>query len=133
MTTETQEITNTEDIIDSRDIQARIDYLESLEEEDEEATDADEEPMALCDDEREELRLLQEFKDEANTSEWKYGMTFIRDDYFEDYAREFAEDIGAIGKDDQWPATCIDWERAARELQMDYTGADFDGITYWFR
>ena len=26
-----------------------------------------------------------------------------------------------------------DWERATRELQMDYTEVDFDGVTYWIR
>lgn len=27
----------------------------------------------------------------------------------------------------------VDWERAARELQMDYTPVEFDGVTYWVR
>ena len=30
-------------------------------------------------------------------------------------------------------ATCIDWAQAARELRMDYTSVDFDGVTYWIR
>ena len=46
---------------------------------------------------------------------------------------ELADDIGAIPRDVAWPYTCIDWERAARELQYDYTGADFDGVTYYYR
>jgi hypothetical protein len=28
---------------------------------------------------------------------------------------------------------CIDWERAARELKMDYTSVRVNGTTYYFR
>jgi len=118
----TSEITNTQDIIDSRDIQERIDELESLMENE----DIDEE-------EKEELHKLQEFKDAADASEWDYGVTFIHEGYFEEYARELAEDIGAISRNEQWPANCIDWEQAADELKIDYTSAEFDGETYYFR
>lgn len=66
-------------------------------------------------------------------SEWPYGASMIREDTFEDYARELAEEIGAINDDAQWPATCIDWERAASELAMDYTSVDFLGYSYYVR
>jgi hypothetical protein len=29
--------------------------------------------------------------------------------------------------------SCIDWDQAARELQVDYFDVDFDGVTYWIR
>jgi antirestriction protein len=109
---------STEQYLDSREIQDRIDYLEALDEPE--------------DYEREELEKLQTFKDEVSSSEWDYGITFIREEDFEDYARELAEDIGAVGKDNQWPVYCIDWEWAARELQMDYGSAELDGVTYLF-
>jgi Antirestriction protein (ArdA) len=57
----------------------------------------------------------------------------ISNSYFEQYAQELAEDIGAINKSNEWPIYCIDWERATRELKMDYTSVDMDGETYWFR
>lgn len=59
--------------------------------------------------------------------------SLIADHDFEDYAREYAEDIGAIGEDMRWPANCIDWERAARELRQDYRSVEYDGDTYWHR
>jgi antirestriction protein len=62
-----------------------------------------------------------------------WGCTLIPEDQFEAYAQEFAEDIGAIKDDAQWPATCIDWEKAARELAMDYTSVELDGTTYLCR
>lgn len=62
-------------------------------------------------------------------------MTFIADSHFEDYARELAEDIGAIkrGRDMDWPCNRIDWEMAAEDLQQDYSQVEVDGETYWYR
>jgi hypothetical protein len=42
----------------------------------------------------------------------------------EDFAKNMAEDIGSIKDDMNWPYTCIDWKKAARELMMDYTEQD---------
>jgi len=67
------------------------------------------------------------------SDEWPYGAFFIRADMFEDYARELAEDIGAIPDDTQWPCTCIDWKWAARELSMDYSLVSFLGHDYYVR
>jgi antirestriction protein len=113
-------ITNTEDMIDSRDVIERIAELEADDERDEY--------------EAEELAALKAFAEQGEGfADWQYGEVFIRDSYFEDYARELAEDMGAITGDESWPATCIDWERAARELRMDYTPIGFDGVDYWAR
>jgi hypothetical protein len=59
--------------------------------------------------------------------------TAIRESDFEEYAEEFAEDIGAIDREHNWPNYCIDWERAARDLAMDYTSFDFEGVSYLVR
>jgi hypothetical protein len=67
-------------------------------------------------------------------SDWDFGVYIIRDSYFQEYAIQYAEDIGAIRSAavaDDWPMTCIDWDRAAKDLQADYTAIDFDGRTYW--
>ncbi|MGZ6199169.1 MAG: hypothetical protein ACXWNL_16155 [Vulcanimicrobiaceae bacterium] len=82
-----------------------------------------------------EYQALKAFAEEAENacSDWTHGGTLIRDSYFERYAEQFADDIGAINADAGWPNNCIDWERAARELQTDYSSAEFDGVTYWFR
>ena len=116
-------ISNTQDIIDSRDILERIKELESLEDEIEE-------------EDKEELTklkaLIEELRDSGGDSP-EDGITLIHEDYFEDYAQELAEDIGAIGKDNQWPLHCIDWDRAANELKVDYSEVEFDGQTYYYR
>ena len=82
-----------------------------------------------------ELRILKALADEASgyAADWQHGETLIRDSYFKEYAQELAEDIGAIDNNASWPLTCIDWVQATRELRMDYSAVDFDGVTYWIR
>lgn len=115
------QITNTSDIIDSRDVIERIDAL---------TIDGD-----LNDDERDELEALRALAEEVKNyvADWIYGATLISDDHFVAYAQQLAEDIGAIDPHAGWPLDSIDWEDAAEDLQMDYTPVDFDGATYWVR
>lgn len=72
----------TGDTLDSRDIEARIKYLQARAEDDGEETDP------LDDDEKAELTALQAFRDEAEDycSDWKHGETLIKDSYFKEYA-----------------------------------------------
>ena len=113
------EINNAQDIIDSRDIIERIEELEN----DEDLDELD----------KDELKMLKDLAKEGEdySSDWKYGETLIRDTYFVEYAMDLAEDTGAIDPKANWPTNCIDWEKAARELQMDYSIIDFDGVDYW--
>lgn len=123
-------ITNTEDIIDSREV---IDRLAELAAQWAEHANDPEAP-ALDDDERAEMEALTALAREGESLEdWQYGETLVRDSYFVTYAQELADDIGAIKSDAEWPTRCIDWEWAARELRMDYTAIDFAGVTYWAR
>lgn len=115
-----REVHNGQDIIDSRDVITRIDDLESIEERDE--------------DEETELKNLKALAEEAeDCPDWPYGAALIRDTYFVEYAEQLAEDIGAINQGATWPNDCIDWDRAAEQLQQDYTSVEFDGETYWIR
>lgn len=159
------DIDNRADILDSRDIESRIDDLEGERGDLENALDEAEEALqdyingdednaqeegALADaistarnaltawdasDEADELRALKAFRDELEPycPDWHHGETLIRDSYFKEYAQELADDIGATKSDAGWPNNCIDWDKAARELRMDYTSGEFDGVTYWAR
>lgn len=148
--TKHREFSNSDDTIDSRDVISRIADLESeiddlqsdlsdFESQDGGViTDSDIEQVNKIRSSIEELQYelepLQALEDEASGSpDWEYGETLIRDSYFEDYAQQLAEDIGAINEDAHWPNDCIDWERAADELKMDYMSVDFDGVDYWIR
>ena len=57
--------------------------------------------------------------------------TLIEDSYFEEYAQQYAEDVGAIENPDRWPMAHIDWEQAASELKSDYSAIDIGDYTYW--
>jgi len=118
----TRPITNTKDVLDSRDIIERYEELAAMDD----GRDDDEEAEYTA------LKTLCE--DAAGYSEdWQYGATLIRDTYFVEYAQECAEDMGLIDNNAKWPATCINWEQAARELQMHYTNVEFGDVTYWVR
>jgi hypothetical protein len=119
-----KEITNSEDIIDSRDVIARIEELES-----------DAEADRLAEGEAGELAALKALAAEAEgySADWSHGEVLIRDSYFKEHAQQLADDIGAVNAAQTWPNNCIDWDKAARELQQDYTPVEFGDVTYWIR
>lgn len=131
-------IDNTDNLIDSRDVIAQIEALTAereglVEEVAEAATTPASERLAEVEDELRALTALQE-EAEGYAADWHHGETLIRDSYFEDYARELAEDMhGRALEDANWPMCCIDWERAADLLRQDYTAVEFSGVTYWIR
>ena len=116
---------NMEDVLDTRTLIDRYEELEDAERDE----DEQQEFTYLSD-------FLAEIKGNGGDHQWRghwYPVTLVRETYWKEYCQEFAEDIGAINNEAGWPNNCIDWEQAARELRMDYTCADYDGITYWFR
>lgn len=129
----TTEINNTDDIIDSRDVIARIEELtESIAAYENPEGDLEAHDAMIA--EKEELALLEALaKQGEGYGDWEYGETLVRESYFTEYAQELAEDIGAIKADATWPNNCIDWDQAARELKMDYTTITFDGVDYLMR
>jgi hypothetical protein len=137
-------ISNSDDLIDSRDVIERINELSETRDEllyqidaAEDKEEAEAAKIALEDweesDEGLELKVLLKLQEEAEGGDWEYGETLIRDSYFEQYAQDFAEDIGAIDPNANWPLNHIDWGAAAEELKQDYNCVDFDGEDYWIR
>jgi hypothetical protein len=80
----------------------------------------------------ERIKKIRDLKDEAYG--WEDGVTFIKDSYFEEFAWDEAKNIGAFNaRENSWPYSCIDWERAAEQLKYDYSSVKFDGLTYWYK
>lgn len=130
--------TNSDDTIDGRDLQRRHEELRDErqdlvdavgEAEENLAADVNVAQNALAQwdaDNGDELKALDAIENEYSAND-----TLIRDSYFETHARGEAESLGR--STDGWPFTCIDWERAANELQSDYGSLEFDDVTYWIR
>ena len=78
-----------------------------------------------------DVELLEEL--ESEISEWRHGETLIPEHSFEEYAREIAEETGDLKHAASWPYTCIDWEKAAGELAMDYSLVSYQGESYYVR
>lgn len=135
MITETKEITNSDDVIDVRDVIARFEELENELPEDAE-TNEDEEVRNQYEDLAVLRTLLEDLAGNGGDEEWRgawYPVSLIRESHFRTYAEELAEDIGAINKDAGWPNMHIDWDAAADALLIDYSEVEFDGVTYYFR
>lgn len=125
----TNELDLTADIIDVRDIIARIEELENNE------PDSEDAKWAQCDEYAKLTDILEELKGSGGDEQWRgdwYPLTLIRDSYFVDYARELCEDIGDIPRN-LASYIEIDWDATARNIRMDYSSIDIDGVTYWYR
>lgn len=126
-------IGNWQDVIDSRDVIERIEWLRdqcpcSA------ALSYHEDDCAQTEEERKELGKLLDLQEEAERSpDWVDGEALIRDSYFTEHAKEMADDHGLVDSKASWPNNHIDWEAAAEELQADYFPVDFDGVQYWIR
>jgi hypothetical protein len=79
--------------------------------------------------------IVEAIEDEVANDEWRYGITFIPERDFANYAQELAEERTEDGANlfSTWPTSCIDWEYAARELSEDYTSIEIGGSTYLYR
>jgi hypothetical protein len=82
-------------------------------------------------------KIVEETRGYGGDHEWRgdwYPGTFIRESDFEDYAREFAEDIhGDAIRNASWPMSHIDWTAATDSLRMDYSEIEIEGTTYLYR
>lgn len=83
-------------------------------------------------DEIVEITDIEKLEDEVNSSEWLYGIYFIKEDEFTDYVEELLKDCGYISKD--FPSWIeIDWSSTADNVRQDYSEVKYQGITYLYR
>jgi hypothetical protein len=139
-------------IIDTRDLQERLEELEAkrdaideaIEQRDETEADETASPEAFekaveelekleadfDEDEQKELAELESLSEEI--SDWKDGATMIPESEFVDYCMELLEDIGDLPKD--LPGyIAIDWDKTADNLRVDYSEVKYQGTTYLVR
>lgn len=136
---EEADFSENDDMIDSSDIIARIEYLRAFladlpddispETYDPDADKRGDRSEAVK--EYGELRDLEE-DGESYAPDWSHGETLINEDYFTTYAEELIKDIGDLPNN--IPGyIAIDWETTANNLKVDYTEISFRGSTFLIR
>lgn len=86
------------------------------------------------DENQEEFNALESIVDECSGyGDFEHGETLISEEYFPQYAEDFASDMGAIDRNANWPLNHIDWNAAADDLKTDYTATEIEGTTFYFR
>lgn len=147
-----RQISNSDNMLYSRDVEKRLEELEDeksdlesalseLKEELEGETDEEEHKDIKAQIESAEKELEEWGDDEykALKAFWddiegyvSEGETLIRDSHFADYAREYCNDVFGMSEIPDLLQNNINWEGVAEDLQADYSSAEWDGITYWF-
>jgi hypothetical protein len=114
-------------VIDSRDVIARFEELQSRRDMLEDATqDTDEWDF---DDEAEYETLKELIEECEGCGDWEHGETLIHRNYWVEYCQQLLEDIGYIPKDlPSW--IVIDWEATADNMEADYSVVNFGDEEY---
>lgn len=127
-----------QNVIDSRDIIARLeelqDELDAIEQDDDLSDDERKEAVAEWhEDNDDEYLPLVALNDECEGyGDWQYGETLIHRSYWVDYCIEMVSDTGDLPK--EIPAYIeIDWSKTADNLEADYASVEFDGQEYLIR
>lgn len=147
-----QDFTSYNDYIDSRDLEDKLqelleeknELLENLQDSEwiKENLDADEQKELAADfenfcelyynDNIEDYDLVYEIeilKEDVDSPEWEGGITFINEAYFDDYAKDYMEQLFDIPSDlEQY----FDYESFIEDLQNDFTDVDFNGWTFYY-
>ncbi len=105
-----------EDYLDSRNILARIKYLESESE--------------LDDEDKDELKSYQELRAEIGEEYFDMGVTFIKDTYFSQAMRD---DFLEFNQIDEALEGYIDFDAWETDCSMDYDEISIGGYTYSYR
>jgi len=123
------------------EVDEKQDELDNLDEDatDEERTEAEDE-LALARKElqtwdgayADDLKALQELRDEIGEDALRHGETMVLDTYWPDYVQQLCEDIGDIPRD--LPSyIVIDWDATGENIKADYSEIEIDGHTYYYR
>jgi len=144
-------ISNSDNVIDSRDVISRTEELLSQLTDEYEEQDTtlsfeywlqDENNSGEPDDVVEYRQLAELVEQCGNCADWNYGATLIRESYFVEYIEELIDDCYELPeelqsgrKGGQWPwcHMSIDYGAAADEASQDYETVIFDGVEYLIR
>jgi hypothetical protein len=118
------------DIIDVRDIIARVEELETEMPE----NDNDVRNWVDLDEYTKLTEILDDLKGEGGDEQWRgdwYPVTLVCEDHFTEYAEQLVCECHDLSKLPNF--VHIDWEATAREVKVDYSEVSVDGFTYFYR
>ena len=140
------EIDYSDDVLNSKDLCNRLEYLESIKDTRLDWMDAKREAMSDAEIEELENNEPEEFTDamkgelesleEAKNyiSDWRNGTALINMDHWVKYCEGFIEEIGDVPQDlPQYIRNNIDWKGVADDLSNDYSTIDIMGNTFYYR
>ncbi len=117
------------DIIDVRDIIARVEELEG------EMPDGDDARNWEDADEYATLTsILEDLQGQGGDEQWRgdwYPLTLIAESYFVEYATNLVCEVENLGNLPHYVE--IDWIATARNVGTDYSTVEVDGVEYLFR
>ena len=140
------EIDYSSDVLDSRELDDRLEYLTSIKDvradwmeskreamSDEEIDELENnEPEEFDDAMKEELESLEEAKNYI--SEWRDGNTLINMEHWAQYCKELVRDMDVLPKElPSYIENNIDWKGVADDLSNDYSTIDIMGNTFYYR
>ena len=109
------------EFLDSRDLEEELKNFEEEKEDDEENFKNEE-----------ELKEIKDLKEECENYGWDYGITFINEHYFEEYAEELFNECYAHDIPDNLK-NYIDYKRFSEDLEQDYSSVTFRGEDWLYR
>lgn len=131
----TENLIKHDDIVDVRDIIAKLETLERLRSD---TLDEDAANWELSEESKELAALeclMEDLKGKGGDEQWRgdwYPVTLINEDYFTEYTKELVTECGYLSRDfPGWIA--IDWDGTAEKLRPDYTSINIDDHVYWTR
>ena len=104
--------------LDSRDLEERLNELLDQEE--------------LNEEEKQELKEIQDLKEETDGYGWEYGIYFINEVNFQEYCDELADEC-YINQIPDSIKNYFDYEAFARDCEHDYSYVTFRGEDYLYR
>ncbi len=140
------EIDYSSDVLDSRDLDNRLDNLTSIKDTRLDWMDAKREAMSdveidelennepedFTDEMEKELAELEEAKSEI--SEWRDGNTLVNMNYWTQYCKELVMDVGDMPKElPSYIGNNINWDGVAEDLSADYSTIDIMGSMFYYR
>ena len=81
---------------------------------------------------KDRIKEIKKLKEEVNSEEWDFGINFIREDEFRNFAINEIENLGYM-KENNPMFNYIDFEKWICDYEVNYSSVKFDNYDYFYR